>query len=118
MSFRTLVRDALKDFINWLDNTKMEKYDTKMEKYDVKPVANVKGWAAKSAGKSSSPEDFGDNHRGVNFTIYGASGGKIVSVRTLDERTDRWTTSLYIITDKEDLGEELAQIITREGLTR
>jgi len=106
MSFRTLVRDTFKDFINWLD-------DTKNGQVDDRPVAK-----RSAAGLSPRAADFEDNHRGVNFTIYGATGGKIVSIRTLDERTDRWTASLYIITDKEDLGEELAQIITRESLSR
>jgi len=54
----------------------------------------------------------------MNFRVYNATGGKIVQIHSYDPRTDRSTSSLYIVTDKEDLGDEIAQIITRESLTR
>jgi hypothetical protein len=59
-----------------------------------------------------------DGTNGMNFTVYNATGGKVVKIRTYDPRNDRTTSALYIVADKEDLGEELAQIITRESLTR
>ena len=59
-----------------------------------------------------------DGNIGMNFTVYHATGGKIVQIRSYDTRTDRSTSTLYIVTDKEDLGEEIAHIITRESLTR
>lgn len=55
---------------------------------------------------------------GMNFTVFSAVGGKVVHFNTYDPARDRFETRLYIITDKDDLGEELAQIITRESLTR
>jgi hypothetical protein len=54
----------------------------------------------------------------INFRVYSAAGGKIVQIHSYDHRTDRSVSSLYIITDTENLGEELAHIITRESLTR
>lgn len=63
-------------------------------------------------------EDIDDMNNSLNFTIFNATGGKIVRIRTYDRKLDRSNSALHIITDKEDLGEELAQIITRENLTR
>ena len=59
-----------------------------------------------------------DNPGGMNFTIFPATGGKVIQFQTYDSRTDRTNTSLYVVTDQEDLAEELALIITRESLTR
>jgi hypothetical protein len=66
--------------------------------------------------KSRSSHDFGVN--GMHFTVYSATGGKVVQFNTYDPARDRSDTRLYIVTDKDELGEELAQIITRESLTR
>jgi hypothetical protein len=53
-----------------------------------------------------------------NFTITNASGGKVVVVRHYDSRTDRSHENVYIITDNDNLGDELEQIITKESLTK
>ena len=68
--------------------------------------------------QTTSNNNIEDGNQGMNFTVYHATGGKIIQIRTYDSRTDRTSSELYIVTDKEDLGEELAQIITRESLTR
>ena len=62
--------------------------------------------------------NIGDRSNGMNFTVHTATGGKVIQVSVYDPRTDHHNTSLYVITDKEDLGEELAQIITKESLCR
>ena len=54
----------------------------------------------------------------MNFTVYNATGGKVIQIRTLDIQRDQVSSSLYVITDKEDLGEELGMIITKESLCR
>jgi tRNA U34 2-thiouridine synthase MnmA/TrmU len=60
-----------------------------------------------------------DGHSGgMNFTIYSATGGKVVQLRTYNMHTDQSRSTLYVITDKEDLGYELGQIITVESLSR
>jgi hypothetical protein len=46
----------------------------------------------------------------LRFTIYNASGGKIVEINHYDHKTDRHHTSLHIITSDEDFGEELGKI--------
>jgi hypothetical protein len=59
-----------------------------------------------------------DSSEGMNFVIYNAIGGKVVQFSTYDVHTDRRNSRLYIITDKEDLGQEIGQILTRESLTK
>lgn len=56
------------------------------------------------------------NSRGMNFTVYKASGGHIIEHRVYDKKTDRNNNSLHIITDDKDLGEEIGKIITFESL--
>lgn len=59
-----------------------------------------------------------ENMNGLDFRIYSAVGGRVVQTSHYDPNTDRNRSSLYVITDKEDLGDEIAQIITRESLSR
>lgn len=59
-----------------------------------------------------------DHNAGLTFTVYNAAGGKIIHMYFYDRKTDKSISNLHIITDKEDLGEELALIITREAISR
>jgi hypothetical protein len=111
MNFKTLIRDTFKDFLNWLDSD-----NNNSDGYKDSPLPVAK--RIRGSNTVSKSNDFEDNHRGINFNVYSATGGKVVSIRTYEERNDRWITSLYIVADGEDLGEELAHIITRESLTR
>jgi len=56
------------------------------------------------------------NARGLNFTIYGARGGKIIECRRYNQKLDRSDNILYIIHDNQDLGAEVGKIITMEAL--
>jgi hypothetical protein len=69
-------------------------------------------------GTLVSNSSVGDRNGGMNFTVYLATGGKVIQFATYDPARDRHQSSLYVITDKEDLGEELGQIITKESLCR
>ena len=71
----------------------------------------------KSIGAASGAS-INDRNNGMNFIVYSAIGGKVIQFSTYDQQKDRHNSSLYIVTDKEDLGEEIAQIITRESLSR
>lgn len=57
-----------------------------------------------------------ESRNAVRFTVHHAHGGSVVQTRTYDERKDRNIENLYIIKNNEDLGEEIAKIITMEGL--
>jgi hypothetical protein len=73
---------------------------------------------ANTLGGKVGRSNLNDTSHGMNFTVYNATGGKIIQFSSYNPHTDRTTTSLYIVTDQEDLGEEIAQIITKESLTR
>jgi hypothetical protein len=54
--------------------------------------------------------------RAIQFTVYNASGGRIIETRRYDRKTDRNTNGLYIITSEQDFGKEIDKIITMEHL--
>lgn len=47
----------------------------------------------------------------LRFTVYNASGGKIVEISHYDSKQDRHSTSLHIITSDEDFGDSLGKIV-------
>lgn len=57
-----------------------------------------------------------DNDKGIRFQVYKATGGMVVETSMYDRHKDRHFNGLYIITDDQDLGKELAKIITMETL--
>ncbi|HEY6435443.1 MAG TPA: hypothetical protein VIY47_02555 [Ignavibacteriaceae bacterium] len=73
--------------------------------------------STKATGASAS-HTISEQNPGLNFSVYSANGGKVIQVYSYDRKTDRTTSNLHIVTDKEDLGEELALIITQEMLSR
>ena len=54
--------------------------------------------------------------RAIQFTVYSASGGRVIETRRYDRKTDRSSNGLYIITSDQDFGRELDKIITMEHL--
>ena len=57
-----------------------------------------------------------DSNKGIRFQVYKATGGMVVETSMYDQHRDRHTNGLYIITDDQDLGKEIAKIITMETL--
>ena len=53
---------------------------------------------------------------GFTIKVFRANGGTIVETRRYDNKLDRNSNGLYIVTDEKDLGVELGKIITLEGL--
>ena len=54
--------------------------------------------------------------QGFNLRIWRADGGTIVESNYYSRKKDQGNNKLYIITDEKDLGQELAKIVTIEGL--
>jgi hypothetical protein len=54
----------------------------------------------------------------LRFTIYNASGGKIVEINHYDSKRDRHETSLHIIGSDEDFGDSLGKIAFIELLKK
>jgi hypothetical protein len=104
-----IIKKALKDIINWAHRD-----DYSQEPSTIPVPYN----GIKSSSASHSRSNINDLNNGMNFTVFGAVGGKVIQIHSYDPRTDRPVATLYIVTDKEDLGEELAQIITKESLSR
>ncbi len=79
---------------------------------DNSPYVNqTKARGSKVRALPSISRDMADSINGMNFTVYNATGGKVIQLSSYDSRTDSNRTSLYVITDQENLGEELAQIL-------
>ena len=54
--------------------------------------------------------------RAMNFSLIGADGGYVVQYRKFDGTTLENEYNLHIITDDQDVGERISQIITLELL--
>ena len=52
----------------------------------------------------------------LRISVYPANGGVVVETRQYNKVTDEEHTQLHVITDTEDLGNRLSQIITLESL--
>ena len=57
-----------------------------------------------------------DADEGLNITVRSAMGGKIVSFRHYDHKTDRHYTKLYVIPEDLDFERELGKMITMESM--
>jgi hypothetical protein len=101
------IKRIISSIVNWANEPRYTNHSEKVST----------SWGAAISPSPSRP-GIGDYMRGLQFTVYSAAGGTIIQMNSYDARTDRTNSSLYIVTDKEDLGEELNLIITRENLTR
>jgi hypothetical protein len=54
----------------------------------------------------------------MSFTIHQANGGYILEYSSYDEKTDRNSHNLHIITSDQDLGQGIAHVITLEMLRK
>jgi len=57
-----------------------------------------------------------DWHENLNITITNANGGKIVSFRRYDHKTDRHDNKIYVVPDDHDFTSELGKLITLESM--
>lgn len=63
---------------------------------------------------SMSPDsDWGD---GLNIQVHSAHGGRIVTFRKYDRKSDRNNNNVYIIPDDHDFERELGKLITLEAM--
>jgi hypothetical protein len=57
-----------------------------------------------------------DSEEGLSITVRSAIGGRIVTFRHYDRRTDRSNHKLYIVPDDQDFERELGKMITLESM--
>jgi hypothetical protein len=53
---------------------------------------------------------------GLRLQIYKASGGYVVETRSYDRAKDRSHNSMFVITEDQDLGDQLGKIVMMEAL--
>lgn len=57
-----------------------------------------------------------DSEEGLSITVRSAIGGRIVTFRHYDRKTDRSNHKLYIVPDDQDFERELGKMITLESM--
>ncbi len=57
-----------------------------------------------------------DWHENLNISVTTANGGKIVTFRRYDHKTDRHDNRIYVIPDDHDFNDELGKLITLESM--
>ena len=57
-----------------------------------------------------------DSEEGLSITVRSAIGGRIVTFRHYDRRTDRTNYKLYIVPEDQDFERELGKMITLESM--
>jgi hypothetical protein len=109
-----IIKKSIRKFINWAMS---DEESAVVREKDKVYASNMMG---KSTGINLGHNSNGfEDSSGMTFIMYAAkSGGKIIQTVQYDHLLDRRKTGLYIIADKENFGNELEQIITRELLSR
>lgn len=57
-----------------------------------------------------------DEENCIHFKMWNAHGGKVIQTHRYDRIKDKVHRSMYIITDNQDIGQEIGKIITMEAL--
>ena len=53
---------------------------------------------------------------GYTLKVYPARGGRVIQYYKYDRKNDRANTSLYVISDSEDLGDAVKNIVVEQAL--
>jgi hypothetical protein len=72
-------------------------------------------YATKSSNRLVSCSDI-DSEEGLSITVRSAIGGRIVTFRHYDRKTDRSNHRLYIVPEDQDFERELGKMITLESM--
>jgi hypothetical protein len=103
-------------FFNWLGN------QINRSKMEMETVGAIDSMAANVKIRRGSQLHLGDSPDSVldgvplRLSIHRANGGVVVETRTVDRAKDRVYNELFLITEDQDLGKELADIITMNNL--
>jgi hypothetical protein len=72
-------------------------------------------WSKRGTAVLRASSDL-DSEEGLNITVRSAIGGRIVTFRHYDRKTDRTNHKLYIVPDDQDFERELGKMITLESM--
>ena len=98
--------------MKWLDNFIQRAYNRARERDELIPIeagTRIKGHTLASNKRVASTFD---DENVINFTLYGANGGKIVEAVRYDPKNDRERVSRYVVREDDDLGDVLAKGVT------
>lgn len=99
----------MKIFKRWFARMCREAWENAREEADVPQTLA----STKSGRLVARDHDWQDN---LNIAITTATGGKIITFRRYDHKTDRSDNRVYVIPDDHDFNAELAKLITLESL--
>jgi hypothetical protein len=97
----------MKWFVRWLVKAAQK---VESEDRDAKIYANNTGTVKLSRSSDVDGDD------GLNITVRKAIGGRIVTFRHYDHKTDRNNYKIYVIPDELDFERELGKMITLESM--
>jgi len=104
--------------MNWFDKWFINKarwaWQHRDEPDDVYPTPKVGARRNNLAGLM--PVEDIESDTGLNITVRKAIGGKIITFRHYDHKTDRHSNKLYIVPDELDFERELGKMITLESM--
>lgn len=104
----------MKWFYKWLGNKLLSG-----QEMDAEPASvNLIGRPSKSRRIESVRESDTLNTEPISFKMFKANGGWAIEFRQYDHKNDRVDTSLYVVSNEEELGRHISQIITMEALKR
>lgn len=82
----------------------------------------IRNWLMREEDEADVPQTLVEGDRlsseGMRMQIYRASGGFVVETRSYDHHKDRNLNSMHVITEEQDLGEQLGKIVMMEALKR
>lgn len=99
----------------WFANMSREAWEYEKRQSQERETAISINRLSSSLVSTGSPS-IDQPERAIQFTVYSASGGRVIETRRYDRKTDRSSNGLYIITSDQDFGRELDKIITMEHL--
>lgn len=99
----------MKWFKKWFANQCREAWEEARNQ----PEQSMAGLAIPAAKVTRRDQDWQDN---LNIAVTSATGGKIVTFRRYDHRTDRHDNRVYVIPDDHDFNAELGKLITLESM--
>jgi hypothetical protein len=102
--------------MKWFKRMIYRWYQDGRELYDEDDVPMTKSNRPRAILRATSPGSDIDSDDGLNITVRKAVGGKIVSFRHYDHKTDRSNYKIYVVSDDLDFDKELGKMITLESM--
>ena len=100
--------------MKWLDTFIQRAYNRARERDEIMPV-ETRGRGHTLASNKRVASTY-DDENVINFTLYGANGGKIIEAVRYDSKNDRERVSRYVVREDDELGDVLAKVVTMECL--